>query len=169
VIDLGKARREFGQLIHVELAGCELVFRPLTPSEAHRTVAQVSAHSADALDLCLETCRAACLSPPEDFERLSNLYPLAFSHDDGVIGELIRLASGAALLRVKEGSSRWKKAERNPGRMAEHLLAFKAYQGGEYDAATFAGALTIADWMQSTKGIFNMFSALLKALARRKG
>lgn len=163
-----QARFDHGQLVVVELGGRELVFRPLAPSEAHRVAARVAGDPAEALDVCLAACRAACLSPLEDFDRLADIYPLAFSGDAGVIGELIRLAQGAATLRVKEGAGRWKRADRNPGRMAENLLAFKAYQGGDYDAAAFAGALTVAEWMQSTKGIFNMFMALLKALSRRR-
>lgn len=168
MLDLARARLEHGRLVVVELDGCELVFRPLAPSEAHRVATLVAAAPEDALDACIEACRGACLSPPDVFDRLAGIYPLAFSGDDGVIGELIRLAQGAATLRVKEGVSRWKRADRNPGRMAENLLAFKAYQGGDYSADAFAGALTVAEWMQSTKGIFNMFMALLKALARRR-
>lgn len=130
----------------------------------------MTARPDDALDVCLAACRGCCLSPAADFDRLSNLYPLAFSGEDGVIGELLRLAQGAVTLRVKEGVGRWKRADRNPGRMAENLLAFKAYPlpATDYSADAFAGALTVAEWMQSTKGIFNLFMALMKALARRR-
>jgi hypothetical protein len=168
VVDVAQARLQYGQLVVVELDGEELIFRPLAPSEAHRVVALSTAQPEDALDVCLATCRGACLSDPEVFERLANIYPLAFSGDDGVIGELVKLAQGAAVLRVKDGVGKWKRADRNPGRMAENLLAFKAYTGGDYSAEAFAGALTVAEWMQSTKGIFNMFAALLKALSKRR-
>jgi hypothetical protein len=167
-LDLARARAEHGQLVIVELDGCELAFRPLAVSEAHLVAGAMTARPDDALDVCLDACKAACLSPAEDFDRLANLYPLAFSGEDGVIGELIRLAQGAATLRVKEGVGRWKRADRNPGRMAENLLAFKAYQGGDYSADAFAGALTVSEWMQSTKGIFNLFLSLMKALARKR-
>lgn len=168
MLDHAQARLEYGRLVVVELDGCELVFRPLAPSEAHRIVALAESAPEVALDASIAACRGACLSGPDDFDRLANIYPLAFSGEDGVIGELIRLAQGAATLRVKEGVGRWRRADRNPGRMAENLLAFKAYQGGDYGAAEFAGALTVAEWMQATKGIFNMFMALLKALSRRR-
>ena len=166
--DYAAARLEHGQLVVVELDGRELVFRPLAPAEAHRVAALATARPEDALELCLTTCRGACLSDPALFDRLADIYPLAFSGDEGVIGELIRLAQGAATLRVKEGVRSWKGADRNPGRMAENLLAFKAYNGGDYTAAAFAGALTVAEWMQVTKGVFNMFAALLKALSRKR-
>ena len=166
--DVAQARLQFGQLVVVELDGEELTFRPLAPSEAHRVAALATADPENALDVCLATCRGACLSSLEDFDRLANIYPLAFSGDEGVIGELVRLAQGTATLRIKDGVGKWKRADRNPGRMAENLLAFKAYTGGDYTAEQFAGALTVAEWMQSTKGIFNMFAALLKALSKRR-
>ena len=166
--DVAQARLQFGQLVVVDLDGAELVFRPLKPSEAHRVAALATSDPENALDVCLATCRGACVSDQAEFDRLANIYPLAFSGDDGVIGELIRLAQGDATIRVKEGVGKWKRADRNPGRMAENLLAFKAYQGGDYSAEEFAGALTVAEWMQSTKGIFNMFAALLKALSKRR-
>lgn len=165
--DFAGARREHGQLVVVDFEGEEVVFRPLSSREAHAVVAATSATPEDSLDIALATCRACCLSDLGAFDRLSQIYPLAFSGDSGVIGELIDLARGAAVLRVKDGVGFWRRAERNTGRMAENLLAFKSYQGGDYTPEQFAGALTVAEWMQVTKGIFNMFSALLKALARR--
>jgi hypothetical protein len=166
--DFASARREHGRLVVVDLEGHELVFRPLKPGEAHKVVSQTEAAPEDSLGIALETCRACCLSDLTVFDRLSDIYPLAFSGDAGVIGELINLARGDAVLRVKDGVGFWRRADRNTGRMAENLLAFKAYQGGDYTAEQFAGALTVAEWMQVTKGIFNMFAALLKALARRR-
>jgi hypothetical protein len=166
--DFVGARREHGQLVVVDLDGEELVFRPLKPSEAHRVIVQTEAAPENGLDVALATCRDCCLSDLAVFDRLTDTYPLAFSGDAGVIGELIHLAQGAATLRVKDGVGFWRRADRNTGRMAENLLAFKSYQGGDYTAEQFAGALTVAEWMQVTKGIFNMFAALLKALARRK-
>lgn len=166
--DFARAKREHGRVVVVDLNGHELVFRPLKPSEAHRVIAQTEAAPEHGLDVALETCRACCLSDLEVFDQLADVFPLAFSGDAGVIGELVNLARGDATLRVKDGVGFWRRADRNTGRMAENLLAFKSYQGGDYSAEQFAGALTVAEWMQVTKGIFNMFAALLKALARRK-
>ena len=166
--DFASARVEFGQLIVVDLDGQELVFRPLKPTEAHKVVTRTESAPEDALDLALATCRGCCLSDLAVFDRLADIYPLAFSGEDGVIGELVQLAQGAAKLRVKEGVSKWKGADRNPGRMAENLLAFKAYTGGDYSAEEFAGALTVAEHMQVTKGTFNLFLSLMKALSKRR-
>lgn len=166
--DFASARADHGQLVVVDLDGQELVFRPLKPTEAHKVVTRSEAAPEEALDLALATCRACCLSDLGVFDRLADIYPLAFSGEEGVIGELVILAQGAAKLRVKEGVSKWKGADRNPGRMAENLLAFKAYTGGDYSADEFAGALTVAEHMQVTKGTFNLFLSLMKALAKRR-
>jgi hypothetical protein len=166
--DFAQAKLDFGQIVVVELDGVELVFRPLKPSEAHRVAALATADPENALDASLAACRGACVSDLAEFDRLADIYPLAFSGDEGVIGELIRLAQGAATLRVKDAVGMWKRADRNPGRMAENLLAFKSYTGGDYSAEAFAGALTLAEHMQVTKGTFNLFLSLMKALAKRR-
>lgn len=166
--DFASARAKHGQLVVVDLDGEELVFRPLKPQEAHSIVARTEAAPEDALDAALVTCRACCLSDLEVFDRLADIYPLAFSGEDGVIGELILVAMAGARIRIKEGVSKWKGADRNPGRMAENLLAFKAYSGGDYSAQELAGALTVAEWMQVTKGTFTLFLSLMRALSKRR-
>jgi hypothetical protein len=102
--DFARARREHGPLVVAELEGEELVFRPLTPSEAHKVIAQTEAAPEFGLDVALATCRACCLF--RTWKR-STACPIPsrwpFPGTTGVIGELINLARGAATLRVKDG------------------------------------------------------------------
>lgn len=169
-MDEARARLEYGKVVTVEFDGEDLLlFRPLTPLEATKASTRILAAPEAALETGLEVCKAALLSCPGTFERLVDMYPLAFTGDDGVLGELIRLAQGEARIRVKSGAGLWRASDRNLGRMAENLLAFKGYAGGDYTAEQFAGAMTIAEWMSVTKGIFNLFLSLLKALSKRRG
>ena len=166
-MDARAARARFGRVLVVELDGRELLFRPLGVAEAQRLAKVVADEPEDALEQCLEACEGACVGG--DYAAAADSFPLAFGpQPGGVAGELLKLATGDAKLRVQRGASAWKRADRNPGLMAEHLLAFKAYQGGEYGEREFAGALTISEWMSSTKGIFLLLSALLKALGRKR-
>lgn len=168
-MDARAARARYGRVLVVELGGAELLFRPLGVAEASTLAKAVAADPDDCLDECLAACEAAYVGPRAALEAAVDAFPLAFGpQDGGVAGALLKLATGDAKLRVQKGAALWKRADRNPGLMAEHLLAFKAYQGGEYGEAEFAGALTIAEWMGSTKGIFLLFSALLKALSKRR-
>jgi RecA/RadA recombinase len=105
-------------------------------------------------------------SEPHD-KLVRHLSPFAF-FDDGALGELLRQAGLDSRARVKAAAGLWKASDRNLGRIAENLLAFKAYTGGDFTAEQFAGAMTIAEWMSSTKGIFNLFLSLLKALSKRR-
>lgn len=168
-MDATQARLEYGKIVAVELDGHEVLFRPFTPLEAARTGAQMLACPEEALDLGLAACERALLSSLDDFRALADRYPLAFTSNDGALGELIRNAQNTARDRVQRGAKLWKASDRNLGRMAENLLAFKAYTGGEYTSEQFAGAMTVAEWMSSTKGIFNLFLSLLKALSKRRG
>lgn len=168
-MDEAQARLEYGKVVAVELDGHEVLFRPFTPLEAARLSAQLLTHPSEALDLGLAACERALLSEPETFRKLADSCPLAFTADDGALGELIRNAHAAARDRVQRGARLWKASDRNLGRMAENLLAFKGYTGGDYTPEQFAGAMTVAEWMSSTKGIFNLFLALLKGLSKRRG
>jgi hypothetical protein len=167
-VDEVQARLEHGRVVVVELDGREVLFRPFTPAEAARVSVRLLAHPEEAVDLGLAACEAALLSPRETFLELAERWPLAFTADDGVLGELIRQAQSSARDRVQRAARLWKTSDRNLGRIAENLLAFKAYTGGDYTAEQFAGAMTIAEWMSSTKGIFNLFLSLLKALSKRR-
>lgn len=168
-MDEAQARLEYGKIVAVELDGHEVLFRPFSPIEAVRISARLLAAPAEAVENSLTALQPALLTPLEDFLELADRYPLAFTADDGVLGELIRNAQAAARDRVQRGARLWKASDRNLGRMAENLLAFKAYTGGDYTPEQFAGAMTVAEWMSSTKGIFNLFLALLKGLSKRRG
>jgi hypothetical protein len=168
-VDEAQARLEYGRIVAVELDGREVLFRPFTPLEATRVSAQMLTQPSEALELGLAACERALLSDPEAFRELADRYPLAFTGDDGALGELIRNAQLMARDRVKRGAGLWKSSDRNLGRMAENLLAFKSYTGGDYTPEQFAGAMTVAEWASSTKGVFNLFLALLKGLSKRRG
>lgn len=167
-MDESRARLEYGKIVSVRLDGREVLFRPLTPLEARRVSIRMLAAPEDALDTALAACESALLSDPGEYRALVDEYPLAFSGDDGALGELLRTAQLDARVRVKTAAGLWKASDRNLGRIAENLLAFKAYTGGDFTAEQFAGAMTVAEWMSSTKGIFNLFLSLLKALSKRR-
>lgn len=167
-MDEAQARLEYGKVVAVQLDGREVLFRPLTPLEARRISLRMLAAPADALDTGLAACESALLTDPTDFAALADQYPLAFSGEDGALGELLRSAQSDARARVRSAAALWKASDRNLGRIAENLLAFKAYNGGDFTAEQFAGAMTVAEWMSSTKGIFNLFLSLLKALSKRR-
>lgn len=163
-----EARLEYGKVVVVEIDGHELLFRPLKPSEAERAAKLITADVENAVETSVEVCRNALLSDPSVFDQVLEYAPLMFSGEEGIIGELLKLANSEFSLRVKTASSLFKRGERNYGLIAENLLAFKAYQGGDYTAKEMAGALHIAEWMSSTKGIFLMFQSLLKALSKKR-
>lgn len=167
-MDEAQARLEYGKIVAVQLDGREVLFRPLTPLEARRVSVRMLASPEDALDTALAACESALLSDVDDFRALADQFPLAFSGDDGALGELLRQAGADSRARVKTAAGLWKASDRNLGRIAENLLAFKAYNGGDFTAEQFAGAMTVAEWMSSTKGIFNLFLSLLKALSKRR-
>lgn len=162
-----ECRLEFGKAVVVEIDGREAIFRPLARSEALKISKLMLAGPEACTAAAFELCEAACVSDPAALACLMNEYPLAFATPNGVIGELIKVAHGDAKIRIQSAKQEWKAGDRNPGLMAENLLAFKAYQGGDWTARQLAGALTIAEWMGSTKGIFNLFLALMKSLSKR--
>jgi hypothetical protein len=154
-------------LVTMEVDGASLAFRPLSATEAERLAAEVAASEDGGLEACIAACREVCTDPAA-FDLVVDRYPLAFFGDDGVAGALVEQRSARASRDLKDAISRWKRADRLPVRMAMNLLAFKAYTGGDPSPEALAGALTVSEWMQATKGIFTMFMSLLKALSRRR-
>ena len=121
--DFASARVEFGQLIVVDLDGQELVFRPLKPTEAHKVVTRTESAPEDALDLALATCRGCCLSDLAVFDRLADIYPLAFSGEDGVIGEPDEIERRAGPRLAARGGPRGHRRLRADGRQRHRLVS----------------------------------------------
>src|SRR5687767_5460937 len=117
-VDETQARLEYGKVVVVQLDGRELLFRPLTPGEATKASTRLVAAPEDALDFGLAVVESALLSDADDFRSLVDRYPLAFTGDDGVLGELLRQAQATARSRVKSGAGLWRASDRNLGRMA---------------------------------------------------
>lgn len=167
-MDLGVAKLQYGHVVSVKTEGHALLFRGLSPNEARRINVAMLADPAAAIDLAEDLCQQCCLSGDDAYAAFTEQYPLAVSDGD-ILTELIRLAELRLDSTVKAAVREWKTGDRKPGIRAEHLLAFKAYQGGDYNAEEMAGALAIAEWMSATKGIFNLVMTLLKGLAKRSG
>ena len=161
------ARREHGKLIAVEVGGAQLRFRPLTLAEATRFARDTRLDPEDATELALALCEACCVAG--DFAASSEAFPLAFAGADGVADALLKDAADSCAADIKSGIARWRGADRNLGQVAQSLLALKAYAGGPVDAATFAGALHVAEWLDTTKGLFRLVSSFMKALSKRGG
>jgi hypothetical protein len=148
--------------ITVQIGGYSLSFRPLTVQEAVDVVEDVDRDPSNSLEISIEACRGACVSGP--FDEVAEEYPLAFA--DQILPRILQQCSEAAQQRVSKGVRMWKAADRNYGRTAESLLAFKAYTGGDYSEAQFAGALAVAELIGTTKGIFHLMTSYLKAMKR---
>lgn len=148
----------------VQVGGYELQFRPLTSTESESVIDDCRADPDNAIGLAIDACRSACMSCPVQFDAMSEDYPLSCS--ETILQAIINQSAKEAQERISDGVRQWKAADRNPGRMAEHLLALKAYEGGDYTAGQFAGALAVAELISTTKGIATMIKAYLNAMKR---
>lgn len=159
----------------VQVGGYDLQFRPLTSTESESVIDDCRADPDNAIGLAIDACRSACVGrlaesgdEAEDylakFDAMSEYYPLACS--ETILQAIINQSAKEAQERISDGVRQWKAADRNPGRMAEHLLALKAYEGGDYTAGQFAGALAVAELISTTKGIATMIKAYLNAMKR---
>lgn len=145
----------------VRIDGAEFVFRPPTLAEAEEFLAGAEP-GAFAARLLVE-------GDPAALARAADARPLALGQS--VLPRLFALAATAREARGKRAVARWRSSETHLGRMAESLLAFKAYDGSEEPSeATIAGALHVAEWLDSTRGVFRLLHSLIKGLSRgRRG
>lgn len=139
-----------------------VAFRLPTSAESEAYLAVIRDRPEDGLEHSDALCAACCVEG--DWAALSAEFPLAV---DKIVPALFRSANEAAKEDVRLAIRKWRASETNLGRMAENLLAFKAYNGGAPSPAQFAGALTVAEWFNATRGTFRLLEGLMKGLRRR--
>ena len=146
----------------VSVEGFDLEFRPFLATEIDAVGAQLEQEPENAARIAEDACRAACTGG--DFDEAVSQYPLMCSED--ILPELVRLGHEETQARVDKGARLWRTGDRNYGRLAPHLLAFQAYDGGDYTESEFAGALAQAELIGTVKGIYQLMQAYLKAQRR---
>jgi hypothetical protein len=120
------------------------------------------------LDLEVEACRACCVAGLEAFDEAVDRYPLAFSAESGLCQTLLKLASDKIAADIKAGIKRWRASERQLGTVAESLLAFQAYKGGNPDPKELAGALHLAELLDYVKGTYRLHLSFMRAMSKRQ-
>lgn len=169
-MDHDAAKLRYGKAVTVAVDNLPpILFRPLTLLEAKTVSAKLVEHPDLTLNTSIEACMKCCLSNMELYNRFVDSYPLMMDGPEGVLSQLMALARDDAKTRVKGAARRWRRGDRNYGHTAENLLAFKAYQGGDYSEEQLAGALAIAEWAAATKNLCKLVEGLMKALAKKKG
>lgn len=178
-VDLDSLRLEHGKLVRVDLGGRSFAFRPLHTEEAEAIAERLERAPELALDTAFEACRECCVGvfegdralddPRAALDEAADLYPLIFSAETGVCDKLLTLASEALAKRIKDAISRWRKSDRNLGMVAESLLAFQAYRGGQASAEAMAGALHMAEHLDFAKGLYRLHLSFMRALGKRRG
>jgi hypothetical protein len=160
-------RLEYPRVLEVEIDGVILAFRPLRPSEADALVAQLERirGSGGPMELNLGTVRRVCVHGQEHFDALVEQYPLTFSED--ILEELLKMARAHARMTIQGARAKWMQGSRNLGHTAEALLAFKAYEGGDFSDEQFAGALHLAELIDTQKATFKLLMAFFKSLSKR--
>lgn len=166
-MDLDALRAKHGPLVVLEDGGRVVAFRAMNAAEALTLSERLRATPDLSYQLAVDACRACLVSDAEDFEAQLEETPLAFDLDDGVCGRLLGAAVKAAEDAAKTGIKRWRNADRNLAAAAQNLLDFKAYQGGPASAGAMAGAIAVAEGLDTLKGLFKLHLAFMKAYSRR--
>lgn len=166
-LDLDALRAQHGPLVTLTDDGRAVAFRGMNAAEALTLSERLRATPDLAFPLAIEACRACLVSDPADFEAQLDATPLAFDLDSGVAGQLLSAAVKAAEEAAKAGIKRWRNADRNLAAAASNLLEFKAYQGGPASAGAMAGAIAVAEGLDTVKGLFKLQMAYMKARARK--
>ncbi len=153
------------RLLEVELDDLVLAFRPLTPLEADALLGAL--RNGAGLALRISTARDCCVHGAEHFDTLCEDYPLTFGED--VISKILEMARADAKMTMQSAKQKWQQGSKNIGHTAEALLAFKSYTGGQWTPDQFAGALHIAELLDTQKGLFKLVLGFMKSMARRSG
>ncbi len=148
----------------VQLGGHSLEFRPLTIEESADIVWEVEAFPESEATLCDQVCEKACLSDLDKFAALIDEYPLVCA--ETILVAILKEGGDQAMARLDAGVKSWKAADRDYGRTAQHLLAFKAYTGGDYTKDQMAGALALAETFGTIKGLFQLVHSYIKGMRR---
>ncbi len=164
---LDALRAQHGPLTIVKDDEHAAAFRAMTPAEVQALEARVRSLPDLSYQLAVDACLTCLVSERADFDALLETWPLAFDLDDkGLCGKLAAAATATATGEVNAAVARWRGAERQLGRAAQHLLAFKAYTGGPPSADAMAGALAVAEGLDTLKGLFKLHYSFFKALSR---
>lgn len=155
---------QIGERLAVSADGKELLFRPVSQAEAGAYVRARSADPSASFDTDLRFVSEQHAGEPAALEAFLSRAPLAATE---IAAALVRQANARTREANAVGVKRWRRSGQNAGQIAENLLAFKAYSGGDPPAAAVAGALHIAEWLDNTRGIFRIFLAVVKALGRK--
>ena len=166
-LNLEALRAKHGTVFSLEAGGLTAVFRPMGIDEARLLGKQLDRIPELAFELGIAACQACLLEG--DFDALLDAAPLAFDLDSGLAGRLMAHASQAAHAGAKEAVRRWRASGRNLAEVAESLLAFKAYTGGEPSPAARAGALHAAEAADNLTGLFKLVLGYMRAVSKSKG
>lgn len=145
------------------VGGRSIVFRFPTNDEAEAYLETAKTDPGTSLLRAIDLLAACRLEG--DWEAAVEDSPLCV---DVILPALFKAASLEARNQVKAAVRRWRMAESNLGKIAENLLAFKAYNGGAVDEKVFAGALQVAEWFDTTRGTFRLLNAFMKGLRRKR-
>lgn len=145
-----------------KVGGHTLVFRLPDSVETAAHLEALKVTPDDGLEASHALCERLLVSG--EWAEVAEQYPLSV---DQIVPQLFQAASDEARRQVQAAVRRWKTAETNLGRIAENLLAFKAYNGGDASEKAFAGALHVAEWFDSTRGLFRLCHGYMKGLRRR--
>lgn len=166
-MDLEALRAKHGTVFSLEAGGTVAAFRPMTIEEARLLGKQIARAPGAAFELGVAACQACLLDG--DFDAMLDAAPLAFDYDDGLTGHLMAHASQTAHDNAKEAVRRWRSSGRNLAEVAESLLAFKAYTGGEPSPAARAGALHAAEGLDNLTGLFKLVLGYMRAMSKKNG
>jgi len=164
---LESLRAKYGTVFQVEAAGRVAAFRAMTIDEARTLGQQIARVPEAAFELGIAACETCLLDG--DFSGMLEDAPLAFDLDEGLAGQLMAHASKEAHAGAKAAVARWRASGRNLAEVAESLLAFKAYTGGEPSPAARAGALHFAEGLDHQAGLFKLVLGYMRAISKRKG
>lgn len=153
-----------GTRVGVQIEGFDLEFRALRLSEVEEVGQDLDQNPGDATAIAEAVCRKACLSDLATFDACAEEFPLVWS--ESVLQALVDRGIEDGQARIDRGVRLWRGGDRNYGRLAPHLLAFSAYDGGDYTESEFAGALAVAELIGTVKGIYQLMHAYLKAQRR---
>ncbi len=144
----------------VRIGGHALEFSPLTTQESSDVVWEAETFPAHISTICDQVCAKACLSEPDAFTAMVEEYPLACT--ETILQALMQEGGKQAQARIDAGVKAWRAADRNYGRVAGHLLAFKEYTGGEYSKDQMAGALAIAEAFGTIGSLLTLINAYMR-------
>lgn len=166
-VDLDALRLKHGQVLTLEVGGWRAAFRLMTVEEARELGRLIDAAPDLAFDLGIGACATCLIDGAADFQSIAEHFPLALDVDGGLLGQMLERASKEAHDSVRAAIKKWRAADRNLAEVAEHLLAFKAYAGGQPSPAARAGALAAAEGLDALKALFKLHLSFMKSMSKK--